>query len=1582
MKPFYRLVALPLTALSLCATARAAEMYYNRLPLDQVIPAGAYGDITVPSPGYAATKFGTDVAEIPASAGNVGGAYAPIIQKVGSDTDTQTHTVAGWFKLTKKADAETILWAALTYVTSKDQAGYKVAVTKDGKLTVGKTNYPIASYGTQISSTSTVPDGEWFYLTVVVTKASSARTATVKAFVNGKPFEMGADAFGTNVNGNGCISFRMGDGVSCAGLRVDDTAVEDAATIVPWATDSRYVVEASATATWTGAAQDGDPTNANNWKYVSAAGEEIPGKLPDADTLVLLGGTLQFNATPSKTFECRAISFKSGVVLSADCDWTGLPVGFATGGYALDLAGHTLKLSLLGSGTITDTTTTAASPGSLVLDVAAEAILANEAMAIAGNLRLVKEGAGIYSCSVQQQAYAGGTVISNGTIRATDYEKFYYLGKQGTSITIEPNGTLDLYGWYDWQGHTLVLNGGTLANTRANMTQASWNAVGPVVLTADSKLNVTYDILFSSGSSVVDLGGYTLTAENPGTIQHSVYLNNTTFKNGTLLVEKNVRFKAMKATNAGAGFALVVNGDISMYTSDLTIESLTDNSQGNGEGAKVITVTKYFRPLSVYLANMTINDGVTIDLSSRTDPWSTRSAYADHAVGFASGATVTLNLDGRALTPGDKIVTWESQPDATFQWDSETAKKGVEPLVTGEGIYYGTYIATAVWTGALGDGDVTKPGNWTCTDSTGKTVSAIPTSATKVTIEGENLNVQIPDDLIWDILTVKASLGTACDWRGLGMTRLAAGSRIDLNGNDLKARGFMAQGAMTVTNSAAALSTMTFDIPVDTIYQNTLVAIGGNLKFVKEGGGTFDGRVASQLYTGGTVVNAGAITSNETETKLHWGVRDSDVLVEKNGVLDIKNNLSWCYHHIILNGGALKNTTGNETATAQGIGDVTLTADSKMLVNYHTTFKENDRKGVVDLGGHTLSIEYVERGPDDPKSIIYLNNTSWQNGTVIYGPSTVFRAYANCVFTDLKVVINGDIQLADINYTLMDLTDNSKGQFETYGKTITVTGVYKPLSPYLHNTTLNSGATLDLRDQEGAWEFTCKEGQNQTLTYASGATITVDLRGRTLTEGEKIIAWEAKPTNVTFQWDDETAKAGVEPRLEDDGLYYGIDGSDIDTALWTGGAGTGNYDATNPKNWQCTDFSKKVVQGAIPGDKSTLIVNIAPSKDVDWSVLGFVAFSADTRINLNGHSFTIAGFRTKEGVGAGATVDNDAAAATGDFIVNVAEGKTTENTTVTIAGNTRFVKEGAGTFIGKVQNQSYTGGTLVRAGTIQSSGSESKLFYGARVSTMTVDPDGTLDVNGQYDWNNHDIVLNGGTLSNSGGHQTQYTYGGIGNMSLTADSKMELKYHILFNRSAGATLDLGGCTLSVTRVNSSDNILFTLESKHIVTNGTLVCGNNIRFFTRGSGVNLTDTKLDLNYSWRKNYAITAYDLTCNLVTSEDDKQITVTGRFATNGNYDNVKLTDGSVLDLSGNTGALSTMSGISSRKLTFADEAAIAVDLADRTDLKQDMQVVSWTDATTPAESVTFTPKGAFYNLVRKADGLYLDRGVMTIFR
>lgn len=1331
-------------------------------------------------------------------------------------------------------------------------------------------------------------------------------------------------------------------------------------------------------AVWTGGGAAGDWRDPANWTCYTSDGTVIsPSVIPTDKTTVVLTGSTSFTMPAGATPFWKATELQGTVTLTGDCRWDGAALysskaTVACGGHKLTIANFTG----IGSVTIQN--------GELSLETSAGTIGENNLVTTAATVsKLHKDGAGILvlrkTTGVKAFALDGGLLRLQGSIGIAD----------GGTLTMAANTSFDTGGTIETKYGVFLNEGASLLNTGG--------------ATGSTKAQLTGGLTLAEGATVYIANQYEMSSTGAKYANYPIALNG-----GTIVKRGAGKWGVVNATISGAGTIRVEEGEFNIGNMNIAIApdvvikvvsgagaytwSQGDNlivptilGDGNVRGNSFYyTVTNRFSGLLTVEGKGTkFADGMTIDLTKNT------SAYAWPSLVTLTGTSYTLDLSGRDLTPGEKVVAWSAKPaNVAFRWDSETAKAGVEPLVDDTGIYYGTYIATAVWTGALGDGDASKPGNWECTDSTGKSVSAVPMNATKVTIEGENLNVQISNSARWDRLTVNATLGVDCDWRGLGATPLVTGSRIDLNGNALKSCGFAAQGAMMVTNSAAALSVMTFDIPAGTIHENSLVAIGGNLKFVKEGGGVFNGKRANQLYTGGTVVNAGAITSNETETKLHWGVRDSDVLVEKNGVLDIKNNLSWCYHHIILNGGEIVNTNGNNSATAQGLGDITLTADSTMRLKYHTVLSDNTgTAGVVDLGGYTLEFVHVTN-PSDDKALVYFNNVVVSGGTLNFGRKTKFNPRKTaCMGENVTLTLNGDAYLGQADVTVLNFLDGSRGDSQTIenDKRIFVTGRYTPKSEYLLNVTLKAGATLDLAGQEGVWTFV-NELTPQTIVYEEG-TITVDLAGRMLTEGEKIIAWEAKPTNVTFQWDSETAKAGVEPRLEADGLYYGIDGSDIDTARWTGNAG--DYDATKPKNWQCTNFAGKIDPNAIPGDKSTLIVNVALTKDADWSVLGPVAFSADTRINLKGHGFTIGGLRAKEGVGAGAAVDNDATT-TGDFVISVAEGKTTENTTVTIAGNTRLVKEGPGTFISRLKNQPYTGGTRIVNGLIKAIDYEKFYYLGAQGTDITIEPNGALDSNGWYDWVGHRIVLSGGILQNTGGHMTSTTWGGFGDMLLTADSKIKSKYHFLFNdNSVSRSVNMGGHTLTLEYINNPDDpkAKFYFNNNVAVSNGTLVAGSKILMHpmkTYSFGENLT---------WILNgdYQATAVDVSLLNFTdnaqgniSEYGKMTTVTGRYAPLSAYlHSVTLKDGSTLDLTGRTGAWEfTCKAGSNQSLTIDENAAIAVDLAGRKDLTPGLKVMAWTDTTKPAESVTFTPKGVFYNLVRKVDGLYLDRGVMTIFR
>ena len=55
------------------------------------------------------------------------------------------------------------------------------------------------------------------------------------------------------------------------------------------------------------------------------------------------------------------------------------------------------------------------------MDVPASASQTNSLLALGGQLRLIKNGAGTFTASVANQTYSCGSIVSNGTLRAGLY---------------------------------------------------------------------------------------------------------------------------------------------------------------------------------------------------------------------------------------------------------------------------------------------------------------------------------------------------------------------------------------------------------------------------------------------------------------------------------------------------------------------------------------------------------------------------------------------------------------------------------------------------------------------------------------------------------------------------------------------------------------------------------------------------------------------------------------------------------------------------------------------------------------------------------------------------------------------------------------------------------------------------------------------------------------------------------------------------------------------------------------------------------------------------------------------------------
>ena len=138
----------------------------------------------------------------------------------------------------------------------------------------------------------------------------------------------------------------------------------------------------------------------------------------------------------------------------------------------------------------------------------------------------------------------------------------------------------------------------------------------------------------------------------------------------------------------------------------------------------------------------------------------------------------------------------------------------------------------------------------------------------------------------------------------------------------------------------------------------------------------------------------------------------------------------------------------------------------------------------------------------------------------------------------------GSILVRDFAYTD---TRNYWAAHKHTARKVVVGGVYKA-GAYRPPVELNNGATLDLSGVSDSWNATGHTGnisKNDTyisnnpgqVTFASGATIAVDLGGRAFGQGKtKVVNWSTPPTDVRFvrgataQWD-------VSFKVKDDGLY-------------------------------------------------------------------------------------------------------------------------------------------------------------------------------------------------------------------------------------------------------------------------------------------------------------------------------------------------------------------------------------------------------------------------------------------------------------
>ena len=325
---------------------------------------------------------------------------------------------------------------------------------------------------------------------------------------------------------------------------------------------------------------------------------------------------------------------------------------------------------------------------------------ANDRIALGGNVKLVKEGAGTFA-SHKAQTYTGGTLVAGGMAQPPDgngANDTYSPAKGYTAfgsgkIVVGEGAFFDLRGNYDFNGALSIdLDGGTITSG-IEMKQPGWGGSGVGTLTKDSFVNVQRAIVFGGGT--LDLGGHKLSASMAyGRILYAKY---SVISNGTLETSGTgwLRFDAscdMRTVRFVSGSPLALGGDITIELGDYVVSYAGNESNGTG----VLKVHGAFVPNTDSFFGCTMQDGSTIDLSGRTTALPAAAAFTGSVkpshlgVSFAANATVTVNLAGREglkELAGSKdeggafagyLMMWGDEvPDASvkFVLDAETAER-------------------------------------------------------------------------------------------------------------------------------------------------------------------------------------------------------------------------------------------------------------------------------------------------------------------------------------------------------------------------------------------------------------------------------------------------------------------------------------------------------------------------------------------------------------------------------------------------------------------------------------------------------------------------------------------------------------------------------------------------------------------------------------------------------------------------------------------------------------------------------------------------------------------------------------------
>ena len=353
---------------------------------------------------------------------------------------------------------------------------------------------------------------------------------------------------------------------------------------------------------------------------------------------------------------------------------------------------------------------------------------------------------------------------------------------------IHPGSTATRAEYYQ-HGRVLVCAGSNLEfGYRGGWYDAITNEVGATISITNTSAIVRVVGVFANAGTVVQAAGE-LSLGSPTTATQGCALTNDgsirttggTFlfnAASTLCGSGSLELAGAQATLAGSfagysGTVRIAGGKVSLAQPDTLTSTLVFVD------GQVTTDLSSFRGTAVF------------DLSAKA------GLFDIAGLGWTTlkDIPVTVNLAGRTVAFGEKLLAWRSdeQPAVTFVADAETAAAGVPLVATPTGLFYGadpasTVVDQARWTGAANDGDWTNPQNWSCLNAAGATiVDGLPGAAATVFLaNGVKLDIPSGHPFVCARLELTDCALTAdCDWRGLDLNAIPAGTVLDLRGHKL-----------------------------------------------------------------------------------------------------------------------------------------------------------------------------------------------------------------------------------------------------------------------------------------------------------------------------------------------------------------------------------------------------------------------------------------------------------------------------------------------------------------------------------------------------------------------------------------------------------------------------------------------------------------------------------------------------------------------------------------------------------------------------------------------------------------------------